>query len=242
MTYPNNVDIPVLAECVVIGSSGFPFAAGDVINLAFDGVTVSCRAAEQAALFSLVEVVEISITGPGSVTTGGGFLGGGFGFEGAMQGIAIASVLNMLTTKTKIHTFVSLITNFGELHLHYGSMEPGVLRMSLSGVYSQLRRFDPNWIQKRQDLITAQLEAGKISTEQAQTLSVRLASGPLWPNPKGDAEAKRLIEQQEREAALEAGPKGTCPDCEKIIPLESERCPFCKANFGEYSSWKVRPL
>ncbi len=53
-----------------------------------------------------VEVVDIG--GPGLVKSGGGFTGGGHGVTGAMDGMAIAAVLNALTTQTKIKTVVRL--------------------------------------------------------------------------------------------------------------------------------------
>lgn len=49
-----------------------------------------------------VEVVDIG--GPGLVKSGGGFVGGGFGVAGAVEGMAIAAVLNALTTQTRIKT------------------------------------------------------------------------------------------------------------------------------------------
>lgn len=35
---------------------------------------------------------------------------------------------------------------------------------------------------------------------------------------------------------------GRCPNCYKLIPLDSESCVHCKAAFGPESAWKVRPL
>lgn len=53
------------------------------------------------------------------------------------------------------------------------------------------------------------------------------------------AESARLHKQQQ---AYELTPKGTCPNCYSIIPLESETCPRCKALFGPGSAWSVTPL
>ena len=50
------------------------------------------------------EVEGLEIGGPGLVKTGGGFVGGGFGARGAIEGMAIAAVLNGLTTRTSIKT------------------------------------------------------------------------------------------------------------------------------------------
>jgi hypothetical protein len=75
------------------------------------------------------------------VTSGGGFIGGGFGVEGAIVGIGVASLLNALTTKTNTFTFtfMQLETTDGEVFFHYGAMEPSALRMELSPVFVALR-------------------------------------------------------------------------------------------------------
>jgi hypothetical protein len=66
-----------------------------------------------------------------------------------------------------------------------------------------------------------------------------------------EAEAAALAAQENaaRELALaeetrklnELKPKGTCPNCEAIIPLDSSRCK-CSAEFGPNSAWKIKPL
>jgi len=47
------------------------------------------------------------------------------------------------------------------------------------------------------------------------------------------------IEVPVREA--EVGPFGKCPRCEARIPLRSQVCPKCEANFGEGAAWGVIP-
>jgi hypothetical protein len=65
--------------------------------------------------YSQVEVVDIG--GPGLVRTGGGFVGGGFGATGAIEGMAVAAVLNALTTRTSIKTIVRIQATTCELFL-----------------------------------------------------------------------------------------------------------------------------
>ena len=59
----------------------------------------------------------------------------------------------------------------------------------------------------------------------------------------------RMKEQEERLAALteeekayELLPKGVCPNCSTVQPLDSEECPSCKAIFDNSSAWKLTPL
>lgn len=57
---------------------------------------------------------------------------------------------------------------------------------------------------------------------------------------------KKLEELARRDAAAarqaeERLPKGTCPNCEKTIPLASLECKHCGAMFGPQSAWRIRP-
>jgi uncharacterized membrane protein YhaH (DUF805 family) len=56
------------------------------------------------------------------------------------------------------------------------------------------------------------------------------------------AAAALLAQMNEDERAKAMLPKGRCPACEAVIPLESETCPHCDALFTEDSKWKVKPL
>lgn len=84
-------------------------------------------------------MLRLNIAGPGKVTSGGGFIGGGFGVEGALVGIGVASLLNALNTKTDLFTFIHLETNAGDAFVHYGDAEPGALRMVLSPAFVTMR-------------------------------------------------------------------------------------------------------
>ena len=230
-----------LQGCTVLGVNGFPFAVGGKIDLAFGEHELHCVGDAQRASFSYTELAELNISGPGSVTKGGGFIGGGFGAEGAIEGIAIAGVLNLLTTRSKIHTFITLIANFGELHLHYGEMEPGALRMSLASVYVKLRRLDPAWLESRLKILTIQKEAGSLSEEGFTAARNRLLSTSDWRDPVAEAKDLRLFRDANLKEAMESGPKGVCPNCDKLIPLHADSCPSCKAAFGVGSAWRVLP-
>ena len=238
MTETGDRGLLVLKDCIVLGASGFPFSPGSSSNISFFDGFVTCSSRDARARFSLLELVDVSVTGPGTVMTGGGFIGGGFGVDGALEGIALAGVLNMLTTKKKIHTFVTLTTNFGELHLHYGAMDPAPLRIYLSPVFVELRRLDPRWVQEREQVIATHLANKLITAEEADAIKVRLTSPPVWPTLEADTEAQRLLDETDSNEV----PRGLCPNCEKVIPLHSETCKYCRANFGQYASWSVTPL
>ena len=67
-------------------------------------VVFACRRADVLAEVPYGQVEHVEIGGPGLVRRGGGFVGGGFGARGAIEGMAIAAVLNALTTRTSIKT------------------------------------------------------------------------------------------------------------------------------------------
>ncbi len=95
---------------------------------------IVCTAWLSDALLELpyaeIEVVEIG--GPGLVKSGGGFIGGGFGAVGALEGMAVAGVLNALTTRTSVTTVVRVQTKWCELFLLHAKLAPEQLRIHLS--------------------------------------------------------------------------------------------------------------
>ena len=86
------------------------------------------------------DVEALDIGGPGLIKSGGGFVGGGFGVTGAAEGLAIAAVLNALTTRTKIKTVVRVQATECELFLLCTTAEPEVLRIRLSRALGAIRR------------------------------------------------------------------------------------------------------
>ena len=123
---------PILAR--VLGGSGSTLQK-DTLTL------VSCR--KDCLVFSdamtrtdpiakFDNIVNLEISGPGTEHTNAGMVGGGFGIEGALKGILIASGINQLTTKSKTNTFLRMSTNSSETFFHMTTLEPTQLRMLLS--------------------------------------------------------------------------------------------------------------
>lgn len=86
------------------------------------------------------EVIDIEIGGPGAQTSSAGVMGGGFGLQGAATGIAIASAINLLTTRSSVNTLIRLATTDSELFLHTSAIEPTAARMHLSALFVKLNR------------------------------------------------------------------------------------------------------
>lgn len=211
----------VLAECIVLGGAGLGAVVGEVVHLEFTNRAISVIGSDQTKIeVALAEVADIFISGPGMVTTGGGFGGSGFSVSGALEGIGIATILNAITTKTKIHTIIGIITNIGELHVHYGSLESGALRMELAPVFSSLRTINPAWIDEREAVIRRLFETKVIDELEFKRLQSRLLMGH----------------------AVGAGPRmGRCPSCSEHLPVTAPECPKCHANFGKGAAWRVIP-
>jgi hypothetical protein len=129
----------------------------------------------------------VDIGGPGLVKSGGGFVGGGFGAVGALQGMAVAAVLNALTTRTKITTVLRIQSSASELFLLNTTMTPGQLRMHLSRPLGAIRaaRAAPAGNQAASVLspvdeltrLAAMLENGLLTREEFDLLKGRLLAG-----------------------------------------------------------------
>jgi hypothetical protein len=124
----------------VLSSAGISAAAGDRCNEIFGGQTINVATAggEDQSL-SWSDLVGIEILGPGKVTSGGGFFGGGLGLEGAAEGMVIAGVLNALTTRSSIQTVLGLLFRQQELWLMHQILEPLALRIEMAPVFARMR-------------------------------------------------------------------------------------------------------
>ncbi len=194
----------VLADCTVLGGSGHPVAAGESVTVRFGEDTVELEHPHRGVTDKIhyAEILECAIGGPGTVTTGGGFIGGGFGVAGALEGIAISSVLNLLTTRTRVLTMIHFSTHRGEVFIHYGGLEPGALRIALSAVFTRLRHFNPSWIEERVRRLEALQAQELLSAEHTERLIKELTS----PDSSGSS-------------LLAAAPP--------VAPSEWIKCPHC---------------
>ncbi|MGO9792972.1 MAG: SHOCT domain-containing protein [Solirubrobacteraceae bacterium] len=135
--------LPLTAESRLLG--GFTFVGGS--GFAIEPEAVCSVATRPGELLIAVEIgesfeqrvpfrnlTELRVDG-GTITSGGGFIGGGFGLSGAVEGMLIASVLNHLTTKTSTHTILHVGSTTGELLLHHGKLQPDTIRTTLSPMF-----------------------------------------------------------------------------------------------------------
>lgn len=123
-----------ITEAAVIAGQRY-----DVRFLADRLLVVPASQAEVLAEVHYSQVEDVEIGGPGLVKTGGGFAGGGFGAAGAIEGMAIAAVLNALTTRTSVKTIVRIQGTTCELFLLHTKVTPEQLRIELSRPLGAIR-------------------------------------------------------------------------------------------------------
>lgn len=123
-----------------LGGSGFDGIAGE--HYLFCKKEGAIALADTTGLkeyrFKIEELQAIEITGPGTQTTNAGLVGGGFGIEGMLKGIVVASVLNTITSKSNTNTFIKFLFIDKEVYFHLDCIEPAELRMTLSSIFVQL--------------------------------------------------------------------------------------------------------
>jgi hypothetical protein len=126
----------------VVGGCGFRVPLGARVVVDFGPEAVRVRAADAGHLLDEIpesDLLAVDVGGPGQVTSGGGYIGGGFGVTGFLAGAAAASIMNDLTTKSSILTTVAVLARNGELHGLLSDAEPYGIRIRLSPVYTRLR-------------------------------------------------------------------------------------------------------
>ena len=140
-----SLDQPLTAElygCVVLAGSGpYPVAIGEKVHLRFHAgaLTVATNEGPILGPTPYEELLDLTLGGQGETTSGGGFFGGGFGLEGALTGMAIASVANALTTTRSIESIIHLELVDGEVFILNEKMTPAALRLALSEVFVAIR-------------------------------------------------------------------------------------------------------
>ena len=119
-----------------------PITAGERCDVRFGEDRLLVFASHRADVLAEIpysQVEDIEIGGPGLVKSGGGFSGGGFGLGGAVEGMAIAAVLNAMTTRTSITTIMRIQGTGCELFLLHSRLTPERLRIEMSRTLAAIR-------------------------------------------------------------------------------------------------------
>jgi hypothetical protein len=130
--------------CVLLGGYGYGNLTPGV-NLVVDFTTTGLRARSSTTYDPLLQLpyadaLAMDFSGPGRVEKGGRFIGGGFGFKGAVEGMIVASVLNALTRKSEIQSVIRWEARDLEVFLFTSTATPTELRVKLSPVIARIAR------------------------------------------------------------------------------------------------------
>jgi hypothetical protein len=110
---PDDPNCSLLGGNTLLGAVDLklPIRAPILLVLSTQYLTLNAWTADAGGLglrIPLTDIDDVQIGGPGLIQTGGGFIGGGFGAKGALEGIALASVLNTMTIRSTIETIVAV--------------------------------------------------------------------------------------------------------------------------------------
>jgi hypothetical protein len=131
---------------------------------------------------SYSEVNAVDFSGPGKITRGGGFIGGGFGLKGAAEGMAIAAVLNSITTKSEIRSIIRWEARSLEAFFFTDTATPGDLRIQFSPVLGRIKQSTPSEVSSadpldRLERLAKMHQDGSLTDEEFSTMKRRLIDG-----------------------------------------------------------------
>jgi hypothetical protein len=130
-----------LGAFTVDGASGYPLGAGARVTLgcSVTGVWILNDLKDPQIEIPYSDLTGAEIGGDGEKTTSAGVFGGGFGVEGAVEGIAIASLLNAATRKTRVDSRMRIGSVHGEVLLRHNIFTPNQLRVTFSPIFTHLQ-------------------------------------------------------------------------------------------------------
>jgi len=129
----------VLIEGIYIGGAGVPLEPHQEVTIKADKHGFTISQGEHGIWHKSYEGLKgLQASGEGVFQTGGGWIGGGFGISGALRGVAFASVMNALTTRTHIDCLVRFVYPGVDASFKILSHTPEDLQIALSGVRNWL--------------------------------------------------------------------------------------------------------
>jgi hypothetical protein len=134
-------DVRLVTGFTHFGGTGFPIEPGSLCSVvsSSDGVVVTAERRDDkrfAAVIPYGDLTSLELEG-GARTTGGGFIGGGFGAGAAVEGMVAASILNAASRRTKVNSVMRIGTRQEEVLLHHGKLTPVQIRRDLSPLFTR---------------------------------------------------------------------------------------------------------
>ncbi len=141
-----------------------------------------------------------------------------------------------------VHTIISALVGaaMGGALKGGGGAIIGLILGGALGCYLGVQKAFALKLQAQTALCQVQIEENtRTVLKSAQSDSTSSLPSVAAMNRDAEATAAGKLEEEQRAYAMK--PKGTCPNCDATIPLDSETCPKCKAVFGPGSAWQIRP-
>ncbi len=168
-----------LGGFTVVGGYGHTLQNGAKCNMTCGSDSLVIRSNEagrRPVKYAHDEIISLDVGGPGAVRKGGGFVGGGFG-AGAVEGMAVAAILNGLTTKNSVNTIVQIVAQSSSLILHNNKYTPHDIEMAVATLKARITqaRAEPQTDPVEQLQKLAQLkDAGVVTDEEFQAAKAKL--------------------------------------------------------------------
>jgi hypothetical protein len=177
----------LLTGFVVVGGRSHGMSLGTRLHLLLlsDRLIMSTDGGASATGYDQIKHLETS--GRGRITSGGGFIGGGFGLPAAAEGMAIAGVLNSLSTKTQMETFLDIVTAPWHVVLATETMTPHELRLNVIPAQQRIA-------ERAAATTTPETQANADPVEQLQRLAALHEKGALDAD-EYNAAKQRIIDR-----------------------------------------------
>ena len=169
------------------GGTGYSLPTGTILSLReySEGIAIDNLTDGSVIQLSISEIDDLEFSG-GKSTSGGGFFGGGYGVEGFAVGLAAATVLNKLTTRSQVSTSIRILTGVGELNLVTNQATPEELDLSFASTRTQLRQkaknssstpsAAPSSLAEEIAQLSSLRDAGVLSDDEFQAAKTKLLS------------------------------------------------------------------
>ena len=128
------IQVRIEINALYLGGTGAKIERGSKGSLVINDLGFFFKGKKDAWSVGLTGLKSFQISGAGAFQTGGGWFGGGFGFSGAMQGAAMASMMNLLTTRTHFDCLLRILYDDLDLTFQILDRTPRQLEIDLTGL------------------------------------------------------------------------------------------------------------
>ena len=128
------VQVRLEISALYLGGTGADLDRGSKGVLVINDLGFFFQSKSKAWSVGLTGIRSFQISGAGAFQSGGGWFGGGFGFSGAMQGAAMASMMNLLTTRTHFDCLLRVVYDDLDVTFQILDRTPRQLEIDLTGL------------------------------------------------------------------------------------------------------------